>query len=168
MQRPATTFCYFVNTFLVTAGSRSSNGINALPAARRFLAMSSKKSNKKTSGKADANSNKGDLPSCNIGPISIDKSGNLQIKILAKPGAKQNGITDVSPDGCGVQIAAPPVEGEANTELVKFMAKVLALRKSDVQLDRGSKSRQKVILIAKGAISMERAMELLQTECDGG
>lgn len=135
--------------------------------------MSSKKSDKKTSGKADVNS-KGrpagggdDLP-CKIGPISIDKSGNLQIKILAKPGAKQNGITDLSPDGCGVQIAAPPVEGEANTELVKFMAKVLALRKSDVQLDRGSKSRQKVILIANGAISMERAMELLQKECDGG
>lgn len=100
------------------------------------------------------------------GPLRTDKTGNIQIKILAKPGAKQNGITDISLEGCGVQIAAPPVEGEANTELLKFMAKVLAVRKSDVSLDRGSKSRQKVIVVAKEAITIERVLELLQKECD--
>ena len=36
----------------------------------------------------------------------------------------------------GIQIAAPPVDGEANTELVKYMSKVLGLRKSDVSLDK--------------------------------
>lgn len=46
------------------------------------------------------------------GPISEDKSGNIRINILAKPGAKQNGITDIGNEGVGVQIAAPPVEGE--------------------------------------------------------
>jgi uncharacterized protein YggU (UPF0235/DUF167 family) len=35
-----------------------------------------------------------------------------------------------------VQISAPPVEGEENTELVKCMATVLGLRKSDVSLDK--------------------------------
>lgn len=101
------------------------------------------------------------------GPLKIDnKTGNIQIKVLAKPGAKHNGITDISSEGCGVQIAAPPVEGEANTELLKFMAKVLAVRKSDVSLDRGSKSRHKVIVVAKEAITIERVLELLQKECD--
>lgn len=38
----------------------------------------------------------------------------------------------------GVQINAPPVEGEANTELVKYLASVLGLRKSDVSLDKVS------------------------------
>lgn len=46
------------------------------------------------------------------GPISVDKQGNFAIKILAKPGAKQNGITDIATEGVGVQIAAPPVEGK--------------------------------------------------------
>lgn len=46
------------------------------------------------------------------GPISIDKQGNITIKILAKPGSKQNGITDISTEGIGVQISAPPVEGK--------------------------------------------------------
>lgn len=123
--------------------------------------MSSKKIKQKNA-KADAT-----IP-INVpeGPLRIDKTGNIQIKIFAKPGAKQNGITDISPEGCGVQIAAPPVEGEANIELLKFMAKVLAVRKSDVSLDRGSKSRQKVIVVAKDVITIERVMELLQKECD--
>ena len=43
---------------------------------------------------------------------------------------------DISRDGVGIQIAAPPVEGEANMELVKYIAKVLDVRKSDVTLER--------------------------------
>nr|CAD7401632.1 unnamed protein product [Timema cristinae] len=71
-------------------------------------------------------------------PVLRDKSGGITIKIQAKPGAKVSNITDVSGEAVGVQIAAPPLEGEANAELVKFMAAVLGVRKSDVSLDRVS------------------------------
>lgn len=47
-------------------------------------------------------------------------------------------VTDISEEGVGVQIAAPPVDGEANTEVVKYMASVLGLRKGNIQLDRVS------------------------------
>jgi uncharacterized protein YggU (UPF0235/DUF167 family) len=47
-------------------------------------------------------------------------------------------------EGVGVAIAAPPVDGEANTELVRFVAEVLALRKSNLSLDSGARSRSKV------------------------
>lgn len=97
--------------------------------------------------------------------ITVAKTGSIQVKILAKPGSKQNNITDFSPEGVGVQIAAPPVEGEANTELVKYMAKVLGVRKSDVSLDRGSKSRNKVILVDKEAnLSVDLIRQLLTKE----
>jgi hypothetical protein len=43
---------------------------------------------------------------------------------------------DISSEGIGIQIAAPPVDGEANTEIVKYVASILGLRKSDVTLDR--------------------------------
>lgn len=43
------------------------------------------------------------------------------------------GITD---DSVGIQISAPPMEGEANAELVKYLASVLGVRKSDVIIDR--------------------------------
>ena len=45
-------------------------------------------------------------------------------------------ISDIGSEGVGVQIAAPPVDGEANTELVRYMASVLGLRKSDISLDK--------------------------------
>ncbi len=45
-------------------------------------------------------------------------------------------IPGIEDEGVGVHIAAPPVEGEANTELVKYLAKALNLRKSEVSLDR--------------------------------
>lgn len=45
-------------------------------------------------------------------------------------------FVDIVTDGVSVHISAPPVDGEANTELVKFMAKVLGVRKSDVSLEK--------------------------------
>lgn len=39
-------------------------------------------------------------------------------------------------EGVGIHISAPPTEGEANTELVKYVASVLGLRKNDVVLDK--------------------------------
>lgn len=97
--------------------------------------------------------------------ITLSKTGSIQVKILAKPGARQNQITDLSPDGVGVQISAPPVEGEANTELVKYLSKVLGVRKSDVSLDRGSKSRNKVIIVDQEAkLSVDDVRQLLNKE----
>lgn len=99
-------------------------------------------------------------------PVTLDKkTGEIKILILAKPGAKQNNITNVSEEGIGVQINAPPVEGQANTELVKFMSKCLGLRKSDVCLAQGSKSRHKTLTISKGITSVESVMEILRKEC---
>lgn len=69
-------------------------------------------------------------------PITVDKSNNILISILAKPGAKQNAITDITCEGVGVQINAPPTEGEANAELLKYIASVLGIRKGDVIFER--------------------------------
>lgn len=105
-------------------------------------------------------------PKDSLEPVTLDKkTGEIKILILAKPGAKQNNITNVSEEGIGVQINAPPVEGQANTELVKFMSKCLGLRKSDVCLAQGSKSRHKTLTISKGITSVENVMEILRKEC---
>lgn len=128
--------------------------------------MSKKQGNSKKSVAKSKNSEESKIPAENA--VTINKSGEIVIRIHAKPGAKQNGITDISADAIGVQIAAPPVDGEANTELVKYLSKVLQLRKSDVSLDRGSKSREKIVLVAKNSIDIERAKQLIKIECDTG
>ncbi|XP_038623246.1 UPF0235 protein C15orf40 homolog [Tachyglossus aculeatus] len=99
------------------------------------------------------------------GPVGIDKSGAVTVAVHAKPGAKQNAVTDVSVEAVGVAIAAPPSEGEANAELCRFLAKILELRKSDVVLDRGGKSREKVIKILSATTPEEILAKLKkQTE----
>uniref|UniRef100_A0A2S2NXM5 UPF0235 protein n=1 Tax=Schizaphis graminum TaxID=13262 RepID=A0A2S2NXM5_SCHGA len=103
------------------------------------------------------------LETVQSGPITVDKSGGIAIKINAKPGAKNNNITDISSDGVGVQINAPPTDGEANAELIKYLSKVLGLRKSDLSLDRGSRSRNK-ILIVQTSLGIEGITEKINQE----
>lgn len=96
------------------------------------------------------------------GPIVVNKTGIIVIKIHAKPGAKQNSATDSLDEAVGVQIAAPP-NGEAIAELVKNISKVLQRRKSQISVDRGSKSREKFILIDKSAvIAISQAIGLIK------
>lgn len=126
--------------------------------------MSSKKHSKKANGIPKTN----DLKKPTVEAVSVNKSGEIVLRIHAKPGAKQNSITDIADDAIGVQIAAPPIDGEANTELIKYISKLLELRKSDLTLDRGSKSREKVILVAKNSIDIDRARELIKAQCENG
>ncbi|XP_056021641.1 UPF0235 protein C15orf40 homolog [Ostrea edulis] len=97
-------------------------------------------------------------------PIRQNSDGTVSVMILAKPGAKQTAITDITQDSVGVQISAPPVDGEANTELVKFMSKTLGIRKSDVVLNRGSKSRTKLLVITGKSRDEVEEMIRSQTE----
>lgn len=96
--------------------------------------------------------------------IDVDRSGNIRLSILVKPNAKQTAITDISDEGVGVQVAAPPSEGEANVELVRFLAKTLGLRKSDVSVDKGQRSRKKTILITKDLTTIDEIMKKLNQQ----
>ncbi|XP_068200455.1 UPF0235 protein C15orf40 homolog [Palaemon carinicauda] len=88
----------------------------------------------------------------NSSPITLTKDGNVQIRILAKPGARESRVTDISSEGVGLQIAAPPVDGKANTELVKFLSSSLGVPKSHVTLDMGSKSRMKTVTVSSSSL----------------
>lgn len=46
-----------------------------------------------------------------------------------------------------VKIAAPPVEGKANRELIVFLSEVLGIRKSDITIEKGKTSKRKVIRV---------------------
>lgn len=133
------------------------------------MSSSRKSSGKKSSSKStDKKMSKDETNrTMTTGPIVVNKTGNIIIKIHAKPGAKQNSVTDILDEAVGIQIAAPPVDGEANAELVKYISKVLQLRKSDVSVDRGSKSREKTILIDKSsAITVAQVVELITKEAN--
>ena len=72
-------------------------------------------------------------------------STRLKIKVI--PGAKKtawDGMFDGNPK---IRVHAPPVDGAANEELVRFVAESLDLKKSQVRLVSGEKSRLKTLEI---------------------
>jgi uncharacterized protein YggU (UPF0235/DUF167 family) len=65
-----------------------------------------------------------------------------------------------------VAIGAAPKEGEANEELVAFLAMVLGVRKNTVYLDKGCKSRHKVVVVANSEVSLAQAFERLKNDME--
>lgn len=72
-------------------------------------------------------------------------------------------LTDISANGVGVQIAAPAREGEANEELVHYLADILNVKKRSISLDKGSKSRQ-MVTIDSAETSVDQVRERLSRE----
>lgn len=81
----------------------------------------------------------------------------MKIALKVTPGARRNEILGWEEDYpqigrvLRVKIAAPPVEGKANKEIVAFMAKALGIPKSSVELLHGSTGRIKLIQVPDGA-----------------
>ncbi|KAL1493046.1 hypothetical protein ABEB36_011186 [Hypothenemus hampei] len=90
-------------------------------------------------------------------PIRIDADNNILIEVYCKPGAKQNAVTDVSSEGISIQINAPPVEGSANIELIKYISAFLGLKSSSISLARGHKSRNKLLKVS-GNITLKEVV----------
>ncbi len=70
------------------------------------------------------------------------------LKIYLQPKASKNEIVGPYRDGIKVRITAPPVEGKANDALVQFLAKVLKISGSRIEIVRGHHSREKTLKIS--------------------
>jgi uncharacterized protein len=82
---------------------------------------------------------------------------NAQLVVRVTPNARRSEILGWGADEKGrpvllIKLAAPPVDGKANTELVRFMADNLGCAKGKVQLVRGEGSRQKVLDVPSDAL----------------
>ncbi len=73
------------------------------------------------------------------------KDGTLLL-VYVQPKAKKNGIEGVDEwrGRLKVKIKAPPVEGKANKELIRFFSKLLGV---EVEIIRGETSREKDLLV---------------------
>lgn len=77
----------------------------------------------------------------------LEKDGAVRFEVHAKPRAKKSKVVGERGDAVEIALAAPPVEGAANEELVRFVGKVLGLAKRDVILVRGETSREKLLAV---------------------
>ncbi len=75
----------------------------------------------------------------------LENSLGVILHLYVQPRASKTEIIGLhgTPQRLKVRLAAPPVDGEANTELLKFLCKILKVPKSQLQILRGESSRNK-------------------------
>jgi uncharacterized protein len=88
--------------------------------------------------------------------------GGVTIEILVQPRASRTRIVGEHDGRLKVQLAAPPVDGEANDALVAFLASTLGVRRSDVSIERGDTGRRKTLRISGATASAVRTALLSQ------
>jgi uncharacterized protein len=89
----------------------------------------------------------------------------ITVAVRVQPGASREGIA-LLPDGSlDVRLRARAVEGRANARLIELLAGRLGLRKRDVTVVSGVRSRQKLVRI--GVESADELGRRLEAEVRG-
>ena len=78
--------------------------------------------------------------------VKESKNG-LTFDIQVTPRASRAGIAGVQEEALKVKVTALPVEGAANEACIKLLAKELGLKKSQMEIFAGTKSRRKTVMI---------------------
>ena len=68
-----------------------------------------------------------------------------RIKVRLQPRASSNQIVGERNGSIVIRVTAPPVDGKANTALIKLVAKELGIAKSKVKIVQGESNRDKVL-----------------------
>ncbi len=71
----------------------------------------------------------------------------LVLRLYIQPKASHDSIIGLHGDELKVAITAPPVDGQANAHLVKYLAKQFRVAKSQVVIEKGELGRHKQIKI---------------------
>ena len=71
----------------------------------------------------------------------------VRIAVQAHPGAKRNELVRFEEGVWHIKIAAPPIEGKANKELIEFLSDVLDISKSQITIEKGTTGHRKLIAV---------------------
>jgi len=90
-----------------------------------------------------------------------DTGGEIRLSLNVYPGAAKNEVVSFTDDLLRIKIAAPPLKGKANRELVAFLSKYLGVGKGNINIIKGHTSRNKIIAI--NGISQEELRQRLSS-----
>jgi hypothetical protein len=76
-----------------------------------------------------------------------EKNGSLIFTVRVVPRASKTELVGEHDGALKIRLAAPPVDGAANEELIKFLAKIFAVTKSEVEIISGQTTKVKQIRI---------------------
>jgi uncharacterized protein (TIGR00251 family) len=69
------------------------------------------------------------------------------VRVHVVPGAKIESVVGEHAGAIKIKLRAPAIEGKANAALIRFLAEQLKLPRHSIVLERGHRSRDKVVRI---------------------
>lgn len=101
------------------------------------------------------------MPDSNRPPyLRVSKDG-VTLEVIVTPRAKRSKFVGFHGGFPKISLAAPPIEGRANEELIDFLQALFGLSGRDIELVRGDTSRRKTVLLR--GISPEKVAQLLES-----
>jgi uncharacterized protein (TIGR00251 family) len=95
--------------------------------------------------------------------MSINED-QAKLNIRVQPGASKNMISGYTEGVLNVKITTRPEKGKANESLIKYLSSLLGVPKSNISIQKGVTSRNKLIMIQ--GISTSNAISLLVSSTD--
>lgn len=92
--------------------------------------------------------------------IEQNKDG-IRLRIFLQPKASKDYIAGIHGDELKITITAPPIDGQANAHLLKFLSKSFKVPKSDIILEKGELSRHKQVWISEPKLIPKEIQNLL-------
>ena len=71
----------------------------------------------------------------------------FRLAVQVHPGAKRNEVLRLQEGVWHLKIAAPPVEGKANKELLSFLSELLGISKGRLSIEKGATGHKKLIAV---------------------
>jgi uncharacterized protein len=85
----------------------------------------------------------------------------VRLRLRIQPRASRTEVAGLHGELLRIRLAAPPVDGAANDELVRFLAQLLEVPRRAVTITAGHGSRQKTVAVAGvGPAEAARALGL--------
>lgn len=92
-------------------------------------------------------------------PWLKETPGGVELQLHVQPRASRTRSLGLHGDALKLQVAAPPVDGEANAEITAFLAHTLQTRKDRVEMVAGETGRRKRVRVL--GVTAEEAMRAL-------
>lgn len=81
-----------------------------------------------------------------LGPLRPVPEG-VVVSFYIQPNASKTELVGEHNGSLKLKTKAPPVDGKANEEVIHFLSKLLKVSKSQIEILKGDKSRDKKVLI---------------------
>jgi len=82
-----------------------------------------------------------------VGSWCRREGSDLVLQILLQPRASRTELVGIAGDSLKIRIAAPPVDGEANDNLIAFLGRAFGVPRSAVHLEFGVSGRRKRVRV---------------------